>query len=213
MRFLTWWNLNNDIPSLQWWFFNFCISQTLFMVRLKFPPLWIQTDSFLRNKVDYWGLHSSSHNINKWLESRQMEEFLKEGESNFVAVSMDSRIQTCKALCSCFSSKQAVWKTVLPVQKSFPIDRQTQHRAVVVWSASTEVLAMSTVLNSGSLWALPRALKLVAHLWVAHKGLLAFEVLFVLGCFHLQKKPQNNQTTIAQPRTLHQRSLSSLHSP
>lgn len=37
-----------------------------------------------------------SHNINKWLENRQMEEFLKEGESNFMAVSVDSRVQKKK---------------------------------------------------------------------------------------------------------------------
>lgn len=83
---------------------------------------------------------------------------------------------------------------MLPVQKPFPIDRQAQRRAAV-WSASIEVLATSPVLNSGSLWGLPRALKLAAHLWVAHKGLLAFEVLFVLGMLSFAKK-----STIAQAR-------------
>lgn len=76
----------------------------------------------------------------------------------------------------------------MPVGKPFPIHKQALHRAIVVWSASTEVLAMSPVPNSCSLWALQRALKLVAHLWVAHKGLLAFEVLFVLGMLSFAKK-------------------------
>lgn len=37
-----------------------------------------------------------------------MEEFVKEGENNFMAVSVDSGIETCKELYSCFSSKQAL---------------------------------------------------------------------------------------------------------
>lgn len=79
------------------------------------------------------------------------------------------------------------WQWTHLVQKAFPIDRQAQHRAAV-WSASIEVLAASPVFNSGSLWGLPRALKLAAHLWVAHKELLAFEVLFVLGVLSFAKK-------------------------
>lgn len=73
-----------------------------------------------------------NHNINKQLESMQMEEFMKGIESNFMVVSTDSRLQTCKALSSCLSSEKALWKTVLPAQKPFTIDRQAQHRAAVV---------------------------------------------------------------------------------